>query len=288
MGSGPVAAASLKYINENFDVSCVVTKQKAPHHKEPAEVEEYAKAHGLTTYFANTKSELNNVISQLSNLPELGIIIDYGVIVSEEVINKFRKGIINSHFSLLPEWRGADPITFSILSGQKKTGVSLMVIDQGLDTGKLIAEESMRIGTQNSEQLTDDLVNLSNQMLSKYLPVYYAGELLPYSQSTLLPVTYSRKLTKDDASLDFNRPASVLEREIRAFSTWPKSKTEILDIPVIVTKAMAATEILSQQITFTKNEIKISTPDGCLVIHELKPNGKNVMPAQSFINGYVK
>ena len=115
-GSGPVAAASLEYLHTQFGVELVITKHRPAHHKDPAPVEEFAKAHGLRLDFADTTDELESVI--ISQQPDklCGVVIDYGVIISQPVIDYFEHGIINSHFSILPEWRGADPITFSLLS----------------------------------------------------------------------------------------------------------------------------------------------------------------------------
>ena len=148
-GSGPVAAASLKALMQWQPISAVVTKQTPPHHKEAAPVEVYAIQNNLPLLYADTKRQLEALV-----LPDCayGIVIDYGVIISDGVINHFPLGIINSHFSLLPEWRGADPITYALLSGQKTTGVSLMRIDAGLDTGPLIATKKVTITSDDTNQ----------------------------------------------------------------------------------------------------------------------------------------
>src|SRR5438045_3687175 len=133
-GSGPVAADSLIFLAEYFEIEVVVTKPVPAHHKVKAPVEEVARAKNLKLLFANNRSGLDKLIQEKPFKSELGIIVDFGVIVSQKVIDAFKLGIINSHFSLLPRWRGADPITFAILEGDAKTGVSLMLIDEQLDT----------------------------------------------------------------------------------------------------------------------------------------------------------
>ena len=180
-GSGSLAAASLNYLCSKYDVGAIITKAKAPHHKDPAPVEELANAKDIPVYFANNASELNELYDKSKIATECGIVIDYGVIITQQVINKFSLGIINSHFSLLPEWRGADPITYSLLSGQNTTGVSLMLIDMGLDTGKLISQEKIEIDPdENNQSLSLKLIDLSNNLLSKNLENYLFGGLVPY------------------------------------------------------------------------------------------------------------
>lgn len=282
-GSGPVAAASLELLARHVGIEAVITK--------PSTLAEMSAVSPTKHIYAvNDKTELTDLIASEQLDSRLGIVIDFGIIISQEVIGAFELGIINSHFSLLPEWRGADPITFAILSGQKKTGVSLMVIDAGLDTGKIIAQKSLHIEeSETSESLTHKLIHLSNEMLQKYLPGYLAGSLAPRSQPHPNRATYSRKLTKEDGMLDWNKPAARLEREVRAFSTWPKSRATLVGREVIITAAHAAAG--TQQpgaVTVAGNEITVGTKEGLLIIDRLKPAGKSEMDAKAFINGYIK
>lgn len=281
-GSGPVAAASLESLARSFSIETVITKAVPPHHKDSAPVEELAKKLGLPTLFASTKKELDTVFSKQSFSSPVGVVVDYGVIISQFVIDQFPLGIVNSHFSLLPQWRGADPITFSLLSGQEKTGVSLMVIEPTLDTGKLITQKILQtpLSQETTPTLTDKLVALSNQLLDEYLPRYIDGEITPKNQPHPDRVTYSRKLTKADSVLDFKKPAPELEREIRAFAGWPKSRTELFGRPVIVTKAHISPS--------AETKLDILCGDGqYLSIDELiGPSGRK-MDAKSFLNGYA-
>jgi methionyl-tRNA formyltransferase len=280
-GSGPVAAASLESLADHFEVEVVITKAVPAHHKGVAPVEELAKKRNLPILFANTKQELDTLMAGLSFKSLVGVIVDYGVIVSQEVIDRFPLGIVNSHFSLLPEWRGADPITFSILSGQEKTGVSLMVIEPTLDTGKLITQKVLPISPDDTTPtLTDKLVAFSNTLLAEYLPRYIEGEIVPKNQPHPDRVTFSRKLTKDDSILDFKKPAVQLEREVRAFIGWPKSRATVLGQEVIVTKAHVS--------TVAETKLDIPCGDGqYLSIDELiGPSGRK-MDAKSFLNGYA-
>lgn len=289
-GSGPVAAKSLDFLSKHFSIETVITKAVPEHHNEVAPVEELAKQKNLPISYANTKSELDELIVNASFESRVGIIVDYGVIVSQRTIDAFPLGIVNSHFSLLPEWRGADPITFSILSGQKKTGVSLMLIEPALDTGKLITTKSLTIAEdETTPTLTNRLIELSNELLAEYLPQYIDGKVKPRAQPHPDRATYSRKLTKQDSIIDWKKSADEIEREIRAFIEWPKSRATIHNTEVIITKAHVEHD------SGAPGEVKVSSDRktlfvGCgkdsLAIDLLKPAGKKEMNAVSFINGY--
>jgi methionyl-tRNA formyltransferase len=213
--------------------------------------------------------------------------VDYGVIISKKVIDFFDKGIINSHFSLLPEWRGADPITYSLLSGQNKTGVSLMLINEKLDDGPIIAQAIIPITNLNTNKsLTDSLISASNELLKTYTPLYLNGQIISTPQINQLE-TYSRKIDKKDGYINFDKPAPVLEREIKAFNTWPKSHCKIGALEVVITSA--STKKGSTPVgewIIDGNRLFVGCRASVLEILELKPIGKNTMPAESFINGY--
>jgi methionyl-tRNA formyltransferase len=289
-GSGPVAAASLEALAHIFTIEYVITKQVPPHHHGMAPVQELAEKLGLPLYFANTRAELDKIIKELNYTSRLGVIVDYGVIVSKQVIDAFPLGIINSHFSLLPEWRGADPITFTVLSGQIETGVSLMLIVEALDEGDLLSQEKISLSaTITTPELTDELVALSNKMLILDIPRYIDGKLKPYPQPSHTP-TYSRKLTKKDGYLDpVNKIAIQLEREIRAFKGWPKSRARLGELEVIITQAHSVPSSGRPgdiEIVKEAGVLIMYCAEGSICIERLKPAGKKEMSAADFIRGY--
>ena len=291
LGSGPVAAKSLELLIPYFDIEAVITKPKPPHHRDTFPVIELAEQNSLALHTVSNKHELSNLFTKSSFRSKLAVLIDFGIIVSQDVIDFFPKGIVNSHFSLLPEWRGADPITFAILSGQPKTGVSLMIIDKGMDTGKIIKQQSIKIQSNETTQtLTDKLIVLSNEMLSDTLPKYLIGKVKPRTQPHPSRATYSRKIIKNDGLLDFSKSAEQLEREIRAFAQWPKSKTTLANIDVIITSAHVTPSTSGRPgkivIDTQAGLIMIQCKDGYLCIDKLKPAGKSEMTAKSFIAGY--
>lgn len=278
-GSGPVAASSLEFLAQHFNIEVVVTKARPIYHKHSAPVEELAKKLQLPISYASNKQELDNMVSKQSFKSSLGIVVDYGVIISKQVINSFELGIINSHFSLLPQWRGADPITFSILSGQEKTGVSLMVIDQALDTGKLIIQKELDINPDETViSLTHKLVELSNSLLLKYIPDYFDRKITLFEQPNQESATYSRKISKEDGFIDPTKPAEQNERQVRAFLGWPGSKIVYKGKNIIIKKAHIASQ--------AETKLDILCSDGkYLSIDELvAPSGKK-MSVSAFLNG---
>lgn len=288
-GSGPVASESLNNLMKWLNIQTVVTKSNPQHHKEPAPVEELAKKLNLNILYANNKSELNNLL-YLQKLPKhkYGIVIDYGVIISQEVLDFYDKGIINSHFSLLPEWRGADPITYSLLSGQKTTAVTLMLIDSGMDTGDVIGSQVLEIDkNDNSQTLTSKLINLSDLTLKKYLNVYLNNEITSTPQPNKI-TTYSVKISKKDGEIDINKPNDVIIREIKAYSSWPGSRIYVNNAWLTVTNAVASNKTNKPGVLFKEDKcLYLACKQKSIQILEIKPAGKNKMNANAFINGYA-
>lgn len=289
-GSGPVAAKSLRLLADDFTIEAVITKPRAAHHKGDVPVLSIANELGITIYTANTKHELDTLISGLHLTSEVAILIDFGIIVSSQVIDFFEFGIVNSHFSLLPEWRGADPITFAILYGQKQTGVSLMLLVPAMDEGPLLATTQYEIpaGT-TSPDLTTALIDLSYRSLVTILPLYLAGTAQPIAQDSSIAATYSRKLTKTDGLIDWTKSAVQIEREIRAYLEWPKSKTMLSGKDVIITKArVIELDGKPGQILEKQDRLIIACGQNSLGIMKLKPAGKKEMTVHEFLQGYSR
>lgn len=286
-GSGPVAAASLELLAKDFNIEAVVTKPQPPHHKQPFPVLEVTEKLELRTLTPGNKHELSELFANKPATSKLGVVIDYGIIIGQDVIDYFPLGIVNSHFSLLPRWRGADPISFAILEGDTETGVSLMLIVAGLDEGPLLAQHSLPINAQTTTPgLTKDLIVLSHGLLVENLPKYIAGQLKPKPQPSR-GATYSRKLTKADGQIDWHKPADRIEREIRAFVEWPKNHTKLGSTEVIITKVRVVDDNLQPgAIKVDKKRLVVGTKQKDLEILSLKPAGKPEMTAVAFLAGY--
>ncbi|HLZ14406.1 MAG TPA: methionyl-tRNA formyltransferase [Candidatus Saccharimonadales bacterium] len=294
-GSGPVAAESLRLLAQKFPIEAVVTKPRPPHHRGDVPVLALAEKLGLTTHTISSKAELDELFAHSPVKARLGILIDFGIIVSQMVINYFPLGIINSHFSILPEWRGADPITFAILSGQKQTGVSLMFLVAAMDEGPLLAYGEYNIPEGcTTPELTDGLITLSDALLAHEIPRYLetADETGPHGAPQTITgreVSYSRKLTKEDGILDWHKSAAALEREIRAFSGWPKSRATLGKIDGVITQAHVIDEGGTPGTLATINgQLVVRCGEQSLAIDRLKPAGKQEMTGQAFLAGYTK
>lgn len=294
-GSGPVAAQSLELLAQSFTIESVITKPRPSHHRGPVPVLEVAQRLNLPTIEVAGKDHLSNRIAETKFKSNVAVLIDFGIIVGQDVIDAFPLGIVNSHFSLLPEWRGADPISFAILSGQKVTGVSLMLLVQKMDEGPLLAQGDYDIELdETTPSLTENLIQLSYTMLCEVLPAYIAGSIQPLPQEVAaaespnsLRVSYSHKLTKEDGVLDWRKPAEVLEREVRAFHGWPKSRTELAGQQVVITKAhIEVSESQPGQLIFGAKSLAIGTRHNALAIDALIPAGKKEMPIAAYLAGY--
>lgn len=287
-GSGPVAAESLESLSKSFYISAVVTKPTPPNHKGDAPVIGIAKNLSIDIYTVKDKDELRKLFVDKLKATKIGVLVDFGIILTYDVICKFDLGIVNSHFSMLPEWRGADPITFSILSGQRKTGVSLMMLVEKMDEGPILSTQEYAIpDNTNIYELTKKLTEISNELINHSLPLYLKGKIKPHPQDNSIKPTYSRKITKADGEIDWNKPARVIEREVRAFKTWPKSYTSINGISFIITEAevLEASGQPGKPLNLN-NCLAIYCETNALMINKLKPLGKSEMTSKAFLAGY--
>lgn len=292
-GSGPVAAKSLELLSKDFVIEAVVTKPKPAHHKGSFPVLDVSDTLNLPVHTVSNKEELSALIDKKAFKSRLSVLIDFGIIVGKDVIDYFPLGIVNSHFSLLPKWRGADPITFAVLSGQKTTGVSLMLLVESMDEGPLLAQTPVPIRADTTTpQLTHELIEVSHNMLAQTLPLYFQNSIQPMAQEQASIAedkkpTYSRKLTKQDGKIDWQKPAEQIEREIRAFLGWPGSYAKVGDQDVIITKAKTAEEKSPPgKITVDNGRLLVGCSKGTLEIEALKPAGKKEMTAEAFLAGY--
>ncbi len=285
-GSGPVAASCLTLLLKSFQVEAVITKPNPAHYRGRAPVLDLSEEIGLPYFTPADKTELTQLFTEKSFDSPAGIVIDYGIIIDQPVIDHFPRGIINSHFSLLPQWRGPDPITFSILSGQSDTGVSLMSIVSALDEGPLLAQEKISIQPKDtSVTLTQKLIRLSDDMLQRYMADYLSRKITSYSQTG--EATYSRKLKKSDGIVDWLKPAEVIEREIRAYYLWPKSFAQIGPYKVLLRDGdVIKTSGKPGNYSKNKNELIVYCGQNALKINTLQPVNKVEMPVPAFLAGY--
>lgn len=225
---------------------------------------------------------LKQLIAQLSDYgAEAAVLVAYGKIIPQEVIDIFPKGIINIHPSLLPKYRGPTPVETAILDGAAKTGVSLMKLAAKMDAGPVYAQSELSIsGGESKQQLADELLKLGRQLVLNHLPAILDGSAKAKSQDDSA-ATYTKLITKDDGLIDWRKPAERLEREVRAYAGWPKSQAKIHGQDVIVTKARVAKDQ-------NDGTLVMECQPGYLEILELiAPSGKT-MSGKDFLLGYQK
>ncbi|MGB9898110.1 methionyl-tRNA formyltransferase, partial [Thermanaerothrix sp.] len=196
-------------------------------------------------------------------------------------------GCLNVHASLLPRWRGAAPIQAALLHGDKETGVTIMKMDAGVDTGPILSQRREPIREDdNAATLSQRLAELGAQLLIETLPEYLAGHITPQPQDENL-ATYAPLLKKEDGRLDWHLPAEALVRKVRAFTPWPGAFMEFRGLPLKVLRAhVEATESLQPGQRGVLNDFPaVGTISGILVLDEVQPAGKRPMSGSDFLRG---
>ena len=229
-----------------------------------------------------------DIISTIHDLdPDLIVVAAYGMILPPNVLGFPKFGSINVHASLLPRWRGAAPIQAAIRAGDLETGVTIMKIDPGLDTGPILSQRPIVIHSSDTGgELSERLARLGAELLIDTIPEYTSGELRPIDQDEIL-ATYAPLLKKSDGRLDFMRSAIELERQVRAFEPWPTSFIEWRNRRICIHKADALAEDTLAPGTVGKidNNPAIGANPGILLLQVVQPAGKNEMLAEDFLRG---
>ncbi len=289
-GTSQVSLGSLQALAEKFAVEAVITKPDAKLRgkTQPPVIKSWSKQRKIPLFQIPNAVELEKLFTKTQQFKsQLGVVIDYGLLIPDRVINSFELGMVNSHFSLLPQWRGADPIRAAIISGQRTTGISLILIDSELDHGPLLAQAEQPITTSDTaDSLRDKLVTLNNRLLLRTLPQYLRGEITPQPQDPEHLPTYTRKLTKTDGLIDWSKPADYLARQIRAYQGWPGAQATLAGKLVQMTQARVVSEYGTPgQIFVKKRQLGVYAGREALVIERLKPAGKREMSGSAFLAG---
>lgn len=254
----------------------------------PSPVKVLAQQHNLPVFQPASlrAAENQQLIADLE--ADVMVVVAYGLILPKAVLEMPRLGCINVHGSLLPRWRGAAPIQRSLWAGDEETGVTIMQMDVGLDTGDMLYKLACPITAQDtSASLYDKLAQLGPQGLLETLAQLAEGRAQPQVQDEAL-VTYAEKLSKEEAKLDWSLSAAQLERCIRAFNPWPMSYFLIDEQPVKVWQASvipaSGTNTPGTIIEANKQGIQVATAEGVLNLEILQPAGKKAMSAQDLLN----
>ncbi|MCI2212852.1 methionyl-tRNA formyltransferase [Ewingella americana] len=254
----------------------------------PSPVKTLALEHGIPVFQPKSlrPAESQQLVAELN--ADVMVVVAYGLILPQAVLEMPKLGCINVHGSLLPRWRGAAPIQRSLWAGDSQTGITIMQMDVGLDTGNMLHKIECDIEPQDtSATLYNKLAELGPTGMLATLQQLAEGTARPEVQDEAL-VTYAEKLSKEEARLDWSLSAKQLERCIRAFNPWPMSYFVIDEQPVKVWQAEALDQQTSAQpgtiIAAGKAGIQVATSDGILNILQLQPAGKKAMSVQDILN----
>lgn len=297
-GTPDFAAQHLQAIlNSQHNVIAVYTQPDKPAGRgkklQASPVKQLAEQNNIPVYQPKSlrKEEAQFELKALN--ADVMVVVAYGLILPKAVLDAPRLGCLNVHGSILPRWRGAAPIQRSIWAGDAQTGVTIMQMDEGLDTGDMLHKAYCDIlPTETSTSLYNKLAELAPSALIDVLDNLENGKFIAEKQDDNQS-NYAEKLSKEEAQLDWSLPAMQLERNIRAFNPWPIAyfSTEDKDGNAQTLKVYQA-EVLSHQdkpagtiLSADKNGIQVATVDGVLNLLQLQPAGKKPMSAQDLLNG---
>lgn len=302
MGSGEFAAGILKKLAvSDFCPTAVFTKEDKPVGRSqtlsPSPAKIIATENGLKIFEPKSlkTNEAEKLIKSLE--PDLIIVADYGKIIPKNILDIPKFGALNVHPSLLPRHRGATPIQFTILLGDGQTGVTIILMDEKVDHGPIVAisDFKFKISDLTHSELLKKLANWGGELLLETLPKWLAGKIKPVPQNETL-ATYTKILTKEDGKINWQNPAEKIERQIRAFLNWPGTWTEWkfnnkkLRLKIIKAEILETnnSKIPGQVSAIEDGEMIVATGHGSLKISELQLEGKNKTTGREFLHGYPK
>jgi methionyl-tRNA formyltransferase len=298
MGTADLARASLQALlgSERFRVLAVVTQPDRPRGRdlkaEPTAVKKLAAEAGLATWQPERVRD-PNVQERLAALaPEVIVVAAYGQILPQSILDLPRLGCVNVHASLLPKYRGAAPIQWAILNGETETGVTIMKMAGGVDTGDILSQRATPIGPdETAAALHDRLAALGAELLVETLPRYSAGEIAARAQDEA-SATYARKITKEDGRLDWSRAAGELRNRIRALTPWPGTYVYLTApggrrlLKIWRTAVEERTGRPGEVLEAGRGGLVIGCGAGALRVEELQLEGGRRMSAGEFLAGH--
>lgn len=218
--------------------------------------------------------------------PDLIVVAAFGQILRKDVLELPQYGCINVHASLLPRWRGAAPINAAILAGDEETGITIMKMDVGLDTGPMLSKRSIRLTPEDTAgSVFEKLSPLGAELLVETLPDYLSGKLQPTPQPEE-GMTYAPMMKKEEGQLDFSHNAHELERRVRAFNPWPGAFMDFDGTLLKVHRArVEAGDAAVGQRLIVRDQPAVGAGGGLLVLEEVQPAGKKPMSGKSFLSG---
>ena len=294
MGTPDFAVPCLQALYEHTEVTAVVTQPDKPKGRGQklmfSPVKEWALEHELPVY-QPPKVRDNEFIQKLRELkPDIIVVVAFGQILSQAILDIPPLGCVNVHASLLPRYRGAAPMQWCIINGETKTGVTTMLMDAGLDTGDMLLKEEITIGENTTlEELHDQLMQLGAGVLLKTIDGIVDGKISAIKQPEIS--NYAPMIAKDTGHIDWQKPAAAIHNLVRGLNSWPGAYTylngEKYKIWQTVLTSQKSTAAAGTIVAADKNSgLLVATGDELLKIVELQAPGKKKMKAADFLNGH--
>ncbi len=274
-------------IRAGYDIVAVVSNYEPGQSRNSRQLEiaKIAKDNDIPLLLPN---KLDDIAKKLQSYgAQAGVLVAYGKIVPQSIIDIFPYGIINIHPSLLPLHRGPTPIESVMLSGEQKTGVSIMLLSKAMDAGPIFIQTSVQLnGAETKTSLTQTLLAKGSSKLIDVLPNILNGSLTATPQDNP-SATYDEKVSKNDGTIDWTKSAIQIEREVRAYAGWPKSRTNFGDIDTTITEVKVISNNGEPGDLFIFNkQLAVYCGEGAVVIKALVPAGKKPMLVEAFLAGY--
>jgi methionyl-tRNA formyltransferase len=290
-GSPEFAIPSLISIHKEYNIVGIVTQPDRPAGRgkiiTPSPVKILAEKHGLPILQPNRLKD-PGVVEQLLNWnADVYIVAAFGQIFRKNILNIPKFGLINVHASLLPRWRGAAPIQAAIIAGDKVTGITIMKLDEGIDTGDFLTQQTVDIDpNETTDELSDRLSKIGADLLIKTLPDYFSGRI-PLIHQYEQDATYAGLIHKEDAILNLNEPAELLCRIVRAYQPWPVSRLEMDGTSILIHKAESVMSITkpSGRKYIYKNYPAVTTSEGLFILKMVQIPGKKPVDGKSYLQG---
>lgn len=289
-GSPQFSVGFLEDLIKYYDICLVVTgPDSAQAHQDNRQtaVKKFALKHSLNVISPERLD--NDVVKQIrSTGANIGVVVAYGKILPESLIKSFTLGLINVHGSILPKYRGASPIETAILDGEAVTGPTIMLVEPALDSGPILASASFELSGLNQNQAFQQMASVGRPLLIESLSKYLAGGLKPTKQDDVA-ASFTTKHKKSDGLLNFRSSATQLERQIRAFSSWPTSYFDYHGTRLTIIEAEAVelnNNISVGQMFVTSRNLYLKCKSGVLLVKQILPAGKKQISGRDFANSH--
>lgn len=292
MGTPEYACPSLKKLHESHEIVMVYTQPDRPsgrgYQLSAPPVKQMALELGLPVHQPNSLKSQEEVEFLKSLQPDAVIVVAYGLMLPKEILEIPPMGCINAHGSILPKYRGASPMQQAILDGESHTGVTTMLMNEGMDTGAILLTHKIELGEKTISSLHDELAEVSANLLLVTLFQMAHGEIEPMAQDDSL-ASYTSKISRADSIVDWTKSSEEIVRRWRAFYPWPGLTTTLGDksLKLIEIERLEGTSGQPGTVMNVSNQgIDIATGDGLVRVKQIQPAGKRAMSVSDYLRGH--